>query len=247
MQVPLPLGDVALEKVEINGQPATLLGDPPAVSLPQSGLHVIDIHFGVPVSRLGVTGRMTVPLREVASGRLLFRLPADDLDVQISGCPGGWRRGKAVPGVLTPFRIGTPETAGDMVSIPLGAAGDLSIRWQPRRTDAPAGQLVSVDQLLLVELLDSGIHLHSTFHYRIQQGSVNRLQFHVPPDLIVQDVHGPEVADWSLDTETAGAATSGVQKLIVSLKTELTTGTDVNVDCFRRDLAAAGTVSVQLT
>lgn len=89
--VALPLGDVALEKVEINGQPATLAAGKPEIYLESVGLHVVDVRFSVPVSRLGATGHMTVPLRPAASGRLLFQLPAKDLDVQVSGSPGGWR------------------------------------------------------------------------------------------------------------------------------------------------------------
>ena len=116
-RIALPLGNVALEKIEINGRPATLAGDDPvgrianpsgtdwqsvlqlaaagdqpAIYLDKPGLHVVDVRFSVPVSRLGATGQMTVPLRAVSSGRLLFQLPAKDLDVQVSGCSGGWRR-----------------------------------------------------------------------------------------------------------------------------------------------------------
>ena len=92
-------------------------GDQPAIYLDQPGLHVVDVRFSVPVGRLGATGQMTMPLGGVSSGRLLFKLPAKDLDVQISGCPGGWRR--------------QTLDSGDSISIPLGIANELSIRWQP--------------------------------------------------------------------------------------------------------------------
>lgn len=243
-QVPLPLGDVALEEVEINGQPATLLGVPPAVSLQQSGLHVVDLHFSVPVSRLGATGRMAIALQPVASGRLLFRLPAPDLEVQVSGAAGGWRReAKADSPTTDPGEASDSESTGDWVSIPLGAADELSIRWQPRKAAASAEQLVSVDQALRVALLDSGVHLHSTFHYRIRQGAVSRVELQVPADVLVQAVQGPEVADWSLDSDTADDAPD-TRKLVVSLKKESSTNVEVNVDYFRRDRAVAGTVSV---
>ena len=120
-RVALPLGKVALEKIEINGRPATLAddvpadrqqdaapaanaaassaprilppaGDQPAIYLDKPGPHVVDVRFSVPVSRLGATGQMTVPLRPVSAGRLSFQLPAEGLDVQVSGAPGGWRR-----------------------------------------------------------------------------------------------------------------------------------------------------------
>jgi len=283
VRIALPLGKVAVEKIEINGQPATLADDTrsargsrsqapawertvlpalpaapeteprsqpvtrqspvsgppagaddqPAIYLEKPGLHVVDVRFSVPVSRLGATGRMTVPLRPVPSGHLLFGLLAEDLDVQVSGCSGGWRRQ-----MLTSDEQGT-------VSIPLGATNDLTIRWQPRRVEARAEQLVSVDQALLVEVLDSGVHLRSSLHYRIQQGALDELQLRIPPGMAVRRVHGSEVADWSIETDPAVDDNSEEQRLVVSLKTELTTSTDVDVHCFRRDRLVTGTIDVQ--
>ena len=253
----LPLGEVALEKVEVNGKPATLAGaapagkgrkpdvqkksqssqtpsgaagGQPAIYLAEPGLHIVDVRFSVPVSRLGATGRLTVPLSPVSSGRLVFRLPAEDLDVQVSGGPGGWRRQAA-----SSADKDAVAALGRFVRIPLGSASDLSIRWQPRRVEARGDQLVSVDQSLLVEVLDSGVHFHSRFHYRIQQGALSEVRLSIPPEIAVQQVQGLEVADWSIETDPAADSTPGVQRLVISLKTELTTGADVNVHCFRRD------------
>lgn len=271
VRVELPLGEVALEKVEINGRPATLAGGeppvgrianpsgtqshsvlqrsarvsdpaetrpaatplaptPPAIYLDQPGPHVLDVRFSVPVSRLGATGQMIVPLRAVPSGRLVFQLPAEDLDVQVSGCPGGWRR--------------QVRGSDEFVAIPLGAAGELGIRWQPRRIEARTGQLVSVDHAMLVEVLDSGVHLRSRFHYRIQQGALSELGFRIPPGMAVGNVQGAEVADWSIETESAAGDDPPAQRLVVVLKTELTTGTDVDVYCFRRDRLPVGSIDI---
>ncbi len=235
-QIALPLGDVALECVAINGRPATLAGDQSTIYLEQSGLHVVDLRFSVPVTRLGATGRFTLPLRSVPSGRLLFELPAKDLDVQVGGGSGGWRRqtGSVDKGDVP----NTPETAGgvgELVSIPLGIATDLSIRWQPRRVEARGNQLVSVDQSLLVQVLDSGVHLLGNFQYRVQQGALSQVQLKIPAGIAVQQVQGLEVADWSIETTPADKTNPEKQRLVISLKTELTTGTDLTVDCFRRD------------
>ncbi len=244
-QIALPLGDVALESVAINGRPATLAGDQSTIYLEQSGLHVVDLRFSVPVSRLGATGRFTLPLRAVPSGRLLFELPAKDLDVQVGGSSGGWRRqtGSVDKGDVpkTPEKAGS---VGELVSIPLGIATDLSIRWQPRRVEARGDQLVSVDQSLLVEVLDSGVHLRGNFQYRVQQGALSQVQLNIPPGVAVQQVQGLEVADWSIETTPADSANPEKQRLVISLKTELTTGTDLTVDCFRRD-RQLGTIDIE--
>ena len=258
--VMLPLGNVAFEKIEINGQPAALadanrpgeqqtkqphenngaqsrpaltppIGDQPAIYLEKAGPHVVDVRFSVPVSRLGPTGQMTVPLRPVASGRLLFQLPAAELEVQVHGSSGGWRRQAAGSG-------------GDFLSVPLGATNELSLRWQPRHVDAREGQLLSVDQALLIELLDSGIHYHGRFHYRIQQGTLNTLRLRIPPDLVVQSVHGEAVADWSIESDAAVGQQPAAQRLAVSLKSDLTTGTDVDIHAIRREPRVMGTIDV---
>ena len=131
--VALPLGKVAFEKIEINGRPATLAGDQAAIYLDKRGPHVVDVRFSVPVSRLGATGQMIVPLRPVSAGRLVIQLPSEDLDIQVSGAPGGWRR-------QTPVAEGKGAAKskaaahGESVAIPLGATNELGIRWQPRRS-----------------------------------------------------------------------------------------------------------------
>lgn len=242
-QVALPLGKVALEKIEINGQPATLAGDDreqPAVYFDKAGAYVVDVRFSVPVGRLGATGQMAVPLRPVSSGRLLFRLPGDGLDVQVSGSPGGWRRQAPV----SDGKSATADRAGELVSVPLGAATELSIRWQPRRVEAREGQLISADQSLLIEVLDSGVHHHSKFLYRIQQGATRELQLRIPTDMAVQRVLGPEVADWSIATEPATAPNPKAQRLVVALKKELTTSTEVVVHALRRDRQVSGAIEI---
>ena len=240
--VALPLGKVAFEKIEINGRPATLAEDgrdQPVIYLNKPGPHVVDVRFSVPVSRLGATGRMTVPLRPVSSGRLLLQLPANDLEVQVIGAPGGWRRQLPVS-----EGKGGKKATGEFVSISLGAANELGIRWQPRRVEAREGQLVSVDQSLLVEVLDSGVHFHSKFRYRIQQGSLGKLRFRIPPDMAIQAVHGAEVADWSIETEPAAGPRPEAQELVVSLKAELTGGTEVDIRSFRRDHRITGNIDI---
>ncbi len=266
VRIELPLGDVALESVAINGEPAALdaldrtanranlpvekkagqaedrvLPAPqvqPAMYLKKPGLHVVDLRFSVPVSQLGATGRLTVPLRSVSSGRLVLQLPADDLDVEVTGSPGGWRQ-QAVPSTSEGAGAGA-SPQGKFVRIPLGTAGELSIRWQPRRLEARADQLVSVEQFLTVEVLDSGVQYLNTFHYRIQQGVFNKAELNVPAGIAVRRVSGREVADWSMDTDPK----AGTQRLSISLKSELTTATDLNIECFRRDLSG-GAIDVE--
>ena len=254
VRVTLPLGDVALESAAVDGEPASLASDDrrverpaetsveqaaeassgnqpaapsqPAIYLEKAGLHVVDVRFSVPVLRLGETGRLTISMGSVSSGQLLFELPADDLDVQVAGSPGGWRRQAASTNGEAAKTAANGQ--GRLVRVPLGTSAEVSIRWQPRQAEARGDQLVSVDQFLLVEVLDSGVQYHSTFYYRIQQGALNQVRLNVPAGVVVRQVSGQEVADWSIEADSE----PGIQRLNISLKAELTTAFEIDISCF---------------
>ncbi|MBI3469676.1 MAG: DUF1559 domain-containing protein, partial [Planctomycetes bacterium] len=324
VRVALPLGNVALERVELDGQPATLeerieergpkteSRRPKAedregekgIYIEKAGTHVVDVHFSVPVTRLGATGRMTVPLRPASAGRLRLRLPEPGLDVQVEGAPGGWRRDKLDegPGVKGEEReanherrdttderreakAGRPETNAksrvadhsplapgapglrsthhspvEFITLPVGGAGEITLRWQPRLQRAAADQLVSVDQSLLIDIQESGIHLRGQFRYRVAQGSVRELRLRVPPGLAVRSVTGTDVADWSIRAEAdADAKPNGEAEqpltthhspltprlLIVTLKSDVRTATDVAIDTFLVGQEPQGVVAVR--
>ena len=62
--------------------------------------------------------------------------------------------------------------------------------------------------------------------------------------MAVQSVQGAEVADWSIEADPAVGPHPAIQRLVVSLKTELTTGTDVDIRAYRRDRQATGTIDI---
>jgi hypothetical protein len=280
-RVPLPLGTVALEKVDLDGQPATVEekgdeerpvrggaadkktpgadGERLAIYVEKAGLHIVDVRFSVPVARLGATGRVTIPLRPSPSGRLRLELPAPELDVQIEGSKGGWRLEVVKPpveppddreenieipgqGTTEPSRVPqrgaaqAPQNNISYVSLPIGGSSEVTIRWQPRRTDAPVSQLISVDQSLLMEIQDSGIHLRGGLHYRVAQGAMRKLQLGVPKGLAVRSITGTDVSDWSLTDrpldETNRDKPDGEQLLEIALKSEVRTGTDIEFEAF---------------
>ena len=65
------------------------------------------------------------------------------------------------------------------------------------------------------------------------------------PGMAIRSVHGADVADWSIEDEPATAPDRAGQRLVVSLKTEVTTGTDVNIDSCCRDLRPAGAIGIE--
>ena len=228
-RLPLPIGKVALQRVAVDGQTATLDGDPPGIYLERPGVRVVDVRFQVPIHRLGATGRMTLPLGAVPSGRVLLQIPGEDLDVQVDGATGGWR-------LQSPQPVeddNAPSSTGRLVEVPLGKATDLSIRWQPRQVEVRADQLVSVDQSLLVEVLNSGVHYHGRFQYQVQQGAVRRVQFRIPDGLDIAEVEGSQVADWSVESGSPDGSEPAARRLAVTLKAEQSAGFELAVEGFR--------------
>jgi prepilin-type processing-associated H-X9-DG protein len=235
VRVALPIGKVALERVAVDGQTATIDGEPPGIYIEKPGLHVVDVRFQVPLQRLGATGRLTLPLGAVPSGRLLFQLPAEDLEVQVSGAPGGWRLQAAGSALNDSLPDGTaiPNGVVPFVDVPLGNSTDLSIRWQPRQVEARGDCLVSVDQSLLVEVLDSGVNYHGTFRYQVQQGAVQVVEFGIPDDLMIGQVEGLQVADWSIETDPPGGSQAATKRLVATLKADQTAGFELAIKGYR--------------
>ena len=221
-RVILPLGEVALDRVQIDGRAATLAdeppgGGPPAIYVQKPGRHLVDLRFEVPVDRLGATGRMSLPLRPVPAGVLRFQLPAADLEVQVDGAAGGWRQ---------ELPEGEPE--GSLLVIPLGAEGDMTVQWQPPHLETQEGLLARVDQTTHVLVRDSGVHLRSDLHYQIQQGSVRQLRLRIPPGIDVLDVRGEDVADWSIESDADGEA--GVEDAPALLEDQADANDDPEAD-----------------
>ena len=242
--ISLPLGDVAIERASIQGEPIAVDGTPPTTYLAKAGMHVLDIQFSVPVNRLGATGRFTVPLRAVPAGRLTLQLPEPNLDVQVVGGQGGWRRHTTASdansaestdsGVAAGIADTMAEGAADLISIPLGDTTDLTVRWQPRSEEQHSGELINVEQSLFVGVLDAGLQFDSSLHYRVLQGAVNEVRLSIPTGIAVQNVTGPDVADWSIESTAGDGANPPGHQLLVTFKAELTSGTDLKIQAFRR-------------
>jgi hypothetical protein len=310
-RVALPLASVALEKVELDGQPATLeerTDEKPEVIKPASpgnpgspanadsraadtagrlsiyvekaGMHVVDIRFSVPVTRFGATGRLTIPFRSAAAGKLRFELPAPELDLHIEGATGGWRiekqldqvesnvgqssstsdadndddvihqsgqHGESLTVGVDLIKSQEAKEAREWLVLPVGGAAEVVVRWQPRRGELSETRLVSADQTVLVDIQDSGVHLRSQVHYRIAQGSLRKLELRVPRGVAIRSVVGADIADWSVvrDLPAEDAESSGEGRLEIALKTDVRTGTDIEIGAYLVGQQPSGLVAVQ--
>ncbi|TWU12060.1 hypothetical protein CA54_08760 [Symmachiella macrocystis] len=187
----LPLGNIALDSVEVDGKAAALTpragdgGTDYELLLDRPGMHVIDLKFRIPYERTGPAGRFTLPLRPVAAGALRFQLPGSDLNLRINGGSGAYRRQK----------LGDTELA----VIPVDRGGKIEVAWQPRQTRAGVDGVIHTETATALSVDDAGVNITSTFDYRVRQGSMNFALFALPADVTVRKISGKDVAGWAIE------------------------------------------------
>ena len=217
IELTLPLGAVALSSATLDGKTAPLIAGnaknpSPRIVLETQGLHLLDLQFAVPVTRAGPAGRFTIPLKPVPAGKLSFVLPGRDLSVQVNGTESAYTR-----------RI---EGNNNLVEIPIGRAGNVSVAWQPSAMGAGMDNIIHVESLTGVSLIDAGINIRSRFQYRVRQGSLGEVSFSLPNELKVQKVSGVDVGGWQ--TEEA----DGQKVFTVFLRRLVTDVTELNVELY---------------
>src|SRR5262249_54981630 len=119
----LPLGRIALTQAQLDGQSAAIVtreaasGPELTVVVPARGVHILDVKFSLPVEQTGAAGKFTLPAKPVAAGALRFTLPANELNVRVSGGPATFRRVR--------------EKEQTIAVIPVDQGGDISVAWTP--------------------------------------------------------------------------------------------------------------------
>ncbi|WP_145369484.1 hypothetical protein [Maioricimonas rarisocia] len=190
VRIPLPLGKVALEAAELDGEPAPLITEEEtsSVVVSEPGRHVLDVTFSVPAEVTGPAGRFTLPLRAVPTGRLSFELPdVEDLVVRVNG------------GQST-YRLRTVD--GDrVIETPVDQGGDLTVSWQPRATSGSAQGIVHVDSSTAARVTDAGLELTRSISINVRQGALADISFALDEGLGVKRIAGPDLGGWQIDDE----------------------------------------------
>jgi len=218
VKLPLPLGDVALDKVEVDGQAAALQsrfeGEKTIneVLLKQAGMHVIDVEFRIAYEPTGPAGRFTLPLKPVAAGALRFQIPGADLKLRVNGSSGAYRR----------QRLGDQ----DLAVIPIADGGDLEVSWQPEQTRAGVDGVIHTETATAFSVDDAGVSMTSTFAYHVRQGAIADALFALPADVTVRAIRGADVAGWEIAEE------GDARQLRVFLRRKVEDATELTVELF---------------
>lgn len=216
--LPLPLGAVAIDSAELDGQAAPLRskqtksGAHLEVLLDEPGMHVIDLKLRLPLELTGPAGRFSLPLKAVPAGLLRFKLPAADLDLRIGGARGVYRR---------------QQTGEDTFAvIPIDQGGAIDVRWQPQQTRAGVEGVIHTEATTVLSVDDAGVQLTSTFRYEVRGGSLAEVVFSLPDGLTLRQIRGEDVGGWEIEGEGEN------RKLRVFLRRKVEDNTELTFDIF---------------
>lgn len=180
--VTLPIKNVSLIS-------ATMKEDQPALIAPTSsggfqvkvqeaGLHVVDVIFRIPLKKQETTGQFQLDLLPVATGTVVYELPADNLKVTVNDQVNGLRK------------------TGRNVLIPISAGGPFRIRWAPEGSQEARNRFFHVDSRSAVSVSDQGLTTVSALHITVRQGAINRVTMSLPEADSILAVHGANISGW---------------------------------------------------
>ncbi|MFT5324778.1 MAG: hypothetical protein ACI8P0_002643 [Planctomycetaceae bacterium] len=216
--LPVPFGTVALSESQLDGKPASLVtradksGQHVDVIVTGKGQHTLDLKFAVPAQVDGSVGQFILPLKSVPSGRVVFRLPAEGLDVRVNGSTSAYRR--------------AATDAGPTIEIPVGNGSPLTIAWRPPEQQGMVAAIVHVDSSTAVLIDDVGVSESTRVGIKVPQGAVSDLSFDLPGELRVRQIAGPHLAGWELNEQ------DGNRQLRVFFNPAVTSETSLDLKLF---------------
>ncbi len=129
----------------------------------------------------------------------------------------------------SPWTVKTDETVYTVASQnkwPRELGPLTKLRIEPAATTATVAKpALEARLLLLADLQPAVSQLHYQVSYRVLQGQVSSVSWHLPAGLAVREVSGPEVFDWHLIP-----APNGASRLQVDLRSPVSEGFQVKVD-----------------
>jgi hypothetical protein len=214
----LPLGRVALTRAQLDGQSAALVtrdagsGPELTVVVPARGIHVLDVKFTLPVEQTGAAGKFTLPTQPVAAGSLRLTLPANDLNLRVSGGAAAFRKVR--------------DNEKSIAIIPVDQGGGVTVAWTPSQTREAMQGIVHVESATALFVGDAGLRLNSSFKYAVRQGAISDVVYALPPGLLVRQITGLDLGGWEIAGEGAN------RTLKVFLRRPVSDSTTVQFDLY---------------
>jgi hypothetical protein len=184
VSVQAPSG-VLVRDARLEGRPITLIDDnPPRVLLSRTGRSTLTLDIVVPLAAAAGTESIALPATSSAVSAVTLVIPRTSVDLTVNG------------GLIAE----QTETAGETRWIVYGNAGQgLTFSWKrradDRRSTLPLRTRARITQL--VALGEDASQVTASVRLDVTQGAARDATVSLPDGLIVNQVAGGEVADWT--------------------------------------------------
>jgi hypothetical protein len=183
-RVQIPAG-LMVQDARLDGQPVSLVeGPPPHVLLTRLGRSVLTLDFVVPLATAAGTESFTLPASAAPIARAAFVLPKSGVDLSLTG------------GVITDRVETTTESRWTAFGRP---NQPLAFSWKRKVDDRRAELPLRVRGRLtqLVGLGEEVCQVTAAVQAEVLQGLARDIVLSLPEGLVINQVNGSTVADWS--------------------------------------------------
>ena len=185
VKVPIPAG-LMVRDARLDGQPLPLIEGPPAhVMLSRAGRSVLSLEISLPLSASAGTESIRLPASPAPLARAILTLPRGGVDLTVAGG----------------FVSERSESATESRWTTLGRANvPLAISWKRRIDDRRAEQALRFRARVasVIGLGEEVSTISAVVRAEVQQGMARELSLALPAGVVVNQVNGATVADWSV-------------------------------------------------
>ncbi len=222
-RIPLRLGDAALTRAELNGQPARIVRDDDrgyALVVEKKGKQPevarLTLEFAKSYTRAPGQNRVSFQIPQVPISRWDVRIPEPGVKVDIQ-----------------PLLAATDAPAGDAAATEtrlmafVGAAPELGIEWTPKAEGAKGLKALTHVKVEQQVQIDEGVtRTRARLNYEISRTELSRLALEVPAGQKVVQVFDQNVREWSVTDDGTNQTitvqlfepTKGTQALVVEME-----------------------------
>jgi hypothetical protein len=185
--VQVPTG-MLVREARLDGNPTAIVdGDPPRILLARAGRSTLNLGVVVPLASSAGTESMTLPGPGCALSAVTLTIPRTGVDLSVSG------------GFIAEQR----ENGGETTWVAYGTPGrPLTFSWKrkadDRRSTLPLKTRARITEL--VGLGEDSTQITTSVRVEVTQGVARQAQVALPDGLVVNQVSGATVSDWSVDS-----------------------------------------------
>jgi hypothetical protein len=187
VSVQVPTG-MLVRDARLDGSPTAIVdGDPPRILIARAGRSTLNLGVVVPLASSAGTESMTLPGPGCALSAVTLTIPRTGVDLSVSG------------GFIAEQR----ESGGETTWVAYGTPGrPLTFSWKrkadDRRSTLPLKTRARITEL--VALGEESTQITTSVRVEVTQGLARQAQVALPDGLVVNQVAGATVSDWTVDT-----------------------------------------------